>query len=128
MLQWHSKSGVAYYESIHMSYMLLDSGLSIVPTKNMICNVGFSGGTHSDSKWYELPAFLKRIYTLKIYELESEIKHPPYVIEDCAYRRRVEKMMKYNITLFGRIIGKVQRIVRKLVGRFMSKMTILRRS
>ena len=118
MLQWHSKSNVAYYESIHMSYMLLDSGLSIVPTKNMICNIGFSNGTHSNYNWYEVPTYLKRIYTLKTYNIDAEIKHPPYVIEDCAYRRRVEKMMKYNITLFGRVIRKAQKIMKKLTRRF----------
>ena len=111
-------ANVAYYESIHMSYMLLDSGLSIVPTKNMICNIGFSNGTHSNYNWYEVPTYLKRIYTLKTYNIDAEIKHPPYVIEDCAYRRRVEKMMKYNITLFGRVIRKAQKIMKKLTRRF----------
>lgn len=96
MLKRHAASGIEYYESIHMSYMLLDSGLSIVPTKNMILNIGYTGGTHSNSTFKHLPKSLKKIYTLKTYELEADIKHPPYVIEDFGYRDRVSKMMGWN--------------------------------
>ena len=118
MLKRHSESGIEYYESIHMSYMLLNSGLSIVPTKNLIRNIGYKGGTHSSSDFAMLPAYLKRLYSLKTFELEREIKHPPCVIENCEYRKRVEKMMKYNRTIFGRVMAKETGTMRKLMRRF----------
>lgn len=96
MLNRHAVSGIEYYESILMSYMLLDSGLSIVPTKNMIVNIGYTGGTHSNSAFKHLPKSLKKIYTLKTYELEGDLKHPPYVIEDYGFKERVSKMMGWN--------------------------------
>jgi hypothetical protein len=111
MLSWHSKSGIEYYESIHMAYMLLNSGLSIVPTKNMILNIGYSGGTHSDYDLDELSKYEKKLYTLKTYEIGNDIKHPPFIMEEYEYKKRVYKMMGWNLSF----VKKVQKKIRNLI-------------
>ena len=96
LLESHAKSGVEYYETIHMSYMLLNSGLSIVPTRNMIRNIGYFGGTHGEVELNRAPKYLKKFYTLKTYDIEGDLRHPNAVIEDYDYRDRVSEMMRWN--------------------------------
>ena len=110
MLEWHSNSGIEYYESIHMAYMLLNSGLSIVPTKNMILNIGYSGGTHSDYDINRLSKSERKLYTLKTYEIENEIKHPPFVMEEYEYKKRVYKMMGWNASFIKRVFNKIRKM------------------
>ena len=107
LLETHSRSGIAYYETIHMSYMLLNSGLSIVPTKNMILNIGYTGGTHSNLAAGRMPKNLERLYSLKTYNIEGPIKHPPVIIEDYSYRDRVSKMMGWNKSVVYKFFNKV---------------------
>ena len=113
MLIRHKKSDIAHYESILMSYMLLTNSLSIVPTKNMITNIGMSNGTHSFTEFDCLPSNLKKLYTLKRYEITHPMKHPSYMIEHYEYKKRVYYMMGWNhpILMFYR---KVVRHVLKL--------------
>ena len=55
--QHHRESGKAYYESIFHAAMFFNSGLSIVPTKNMIHNLGATAGsTHFGSGNNLLPS------------------------------------------------------------------------
>ena len=57
--QHHRESGKAYYESIFHAAMFFNSGLSIVPTKNMIHNLGATAGsTHFGSGNNLLPPYL----------------------------------------------------------------------
>lgn len=106
LLDRHVHKGIAYYETIHMSYMLLSNSLSIVPTKNMITNIGMDTGTHSFTQFDELPPNMRKLYTLKRYEMEHIEKHPQYVIENVDYRKRVYRMMGWNhpMLTFGRTV------------------------
>lgn len=94
MCRHHRASGKAFYETIFHSAILLNSGLSIVPTKNMITNLGpTAGSTHFGSSLQTLPRGYRRIFTMKRHELASPLNHPRYVIEDVAYKKRVYKIM-----------------------------------
>ena len=106
LLERHVHKGIAYYETIHMSYMLLSNSLSIVPTKNMITNIGMDAGTHSFTQFDELPPNMRKLYTLKRYEMERIEKHPQYVIENVNYKKRVYRMMGWNhpILTFSRTV------------------------
>lgn len=106
LLDRHVHKGIAYYETILMSYMLLSNSLSIVPTKNMITNIGMDAGTHSFTQFDELPPNMRKLYTLKRYEMERIEKHPQYVIENIGFKNRIYRMMGWNhpILTFGRTV------------------------
>lgn len=119
LAQQHRDKGVPYYESIHMCNMLMNSGLSIVPQKNMIVNIGFQNGVHSagDISLHAKP--IREIYLMDKHEMSFPLKHPQYVFEDVEYRKRVFKRMGWNapMTFWGR------RIVRhlKMIVRYITK-------
>ena len=93
----HKSQNKEFYESICISNMILNSGLSIVPTKNMINNIGDTGNsTHFSASSERIPKGLRRIFTMKRFEVEFPLKHPKYIIEECSYKERVYKIMAWN--------------------------------
>ena len=124
MLIRHKKSGIAHYESILMSYMLLSNSLSIVPTKNMITNIGMENGTHSFTEFNCLPNNMKKLYTLQRYELFGNIKHPLYIIENYDYVKRVYRMMGWNhpvLMLYRKIIRYILKLKNLIIKKFFNK-------
>lgn len=114
LLERHAGKGIPYYETIHMSYMLLSNSLSIVPTRNMITNIGMAGGTHSFTEFDLLPPNMKKLYTLKRYELDKIGKHPESVIENVGFKDRVYWMMGWNHP----VVQLLRDIYRKLLSVF----------
>jgi len=97
MFHDHSTSGKAYFETIYWSDMILNSGLAIMPSKNMISNVGFLGdGTHYSTQLNLMPKRLRKMFTMKRYEIEFPIKHPKYVIDNVEYKERLYKINAWN--------------------------------
>ena len=95
--QSHKNTGIAFYETILASNMYLNSGLGITPTKNMINNIGYAGdSTHFVSDFETMPKKDRKVFEMKRYELEGEIKHPHYVIEEFSYFDRVRKLQGWN--------------------------------
>lgn len=93
----HRATGKEYYESILWADLILNSGLCIMPTKNLVNNVGLTpDSTHFSAELQTMPRRLRRIFTMPRYELEFPLKHPRYVIEDVAYMKRRYKTMGWN--------------------------------
>lgn len=93
----HKKSGKAYYESIFHLSMLLQSGLAIMPARNMINNIGVSDdSTHFSGSLSTLPARYRRIFTMKRHEIAFPLQHPDYVIEHTAYKEAVYRIYAWN--------------------------------
>lgn len=94
---WQSErdSGVEHYETILGSSQFLHHRLNIVPAKNMIINVGNTpeGSTHSMNNLDAIPRGLRRIYTMKAYEIEFPLKHPQYMINDVEFQRQLFRIM-----------------------------------
>ncbi len=97
MCQAHQKSGKEHYETIFWAALILQSQLAIVPTKNLVNNIGvqpesahFSGGTA------DLPPAYRRIFTMKRYELSFPLRHPRYVIEHLNHRKNVYRIQAWN--------------------------------
>ncbi len=125
----HNSTGVAHYESIMSSNALNKSRLNIVPKKNMICNLGFTGeSTHGAADINLLPKATRKIFDMKLYEIDFPLKHPPYMIEDMqflkdfnllmgighpfiAFSRKIEsifyRLMAGDKTLFKKLIKKI---------------------
>lgn len=90
MCREHQQSGKEYYESIFWASMLLQSGLAIMPAKNLINNLGLSeDSTHFLGSMKTTPRGYRRIFTMGRHELEFPLRHPRYVIEDVDYKERV---------------------------------------
>ena len=100
MCRKHRQQGKAFYETIFWSHMLLSGGLTIVPRKNMINNLGATAdSTHFGGSLKTMPRGYRRIFTMKRYELPLEgedlapLKHPSYIMEHVAYRHRAYRIM-----------------------------------
>lgn len=101
------ESGREHYEGILGSNTYLRHRLNIVPTKNMIANIGVTANaTHSVASIFQIPRKTRRIFYKDIYEYEFPLKHPKYVIEDFEFTRRIWKESKIGAFL-RRIEGRI---------------------
>ena len=89
MFRRHAASGKAYYETIFWSSMILNSGLAIMPAKNLVNNIGLTAdSTHFTATLQTMPRGLRRQFTMKRFELDFPLRHPRYVIDHVAYKDR----------------------------------------
>lgn len=93
----HKATGREHYESILGAQCRLNNQLNIVPTKNMITNVGIaSESTHSVDKITKLPRIVRSLFYIKRFEEVLPLKHPPYVVEDFKFNKFFEKKFVPN--------------------------------
>lgn len=91
-------SGVAHHETVKGTSQFSSHRLNIVPTKNMITNVGNTpeGSTHSMSSLDLIPKGLRRIYTMQSYDIEFPLKHPKYMINDVEFQKQLFRVMGWG--------------------------------
>ena len=90
----HKNSRKEHYESILGVHQRLWGQLNIVPTLNMITNIGIGANTtHSTSNINLLPPATRKLFYKKRYELQFPLKHPEYIVEDHEYERKMYKAM-----------------------------------
>lgn len=102
----------------------------IVPTKNMVCNIGFSGeGVHTADNIHKLPRAIQKLFNTKIYEYEFPLKDPQFMVCDLKYEHYVNKALAWNapvVQFFRRVealfrhlrYGDFKRIMTKIKGIF----------
>lgn len=97
-MRQHRQQGTPIYETVFWSYNLLNSGLSIVPTKNMVCNSGFSGGEASNfsGSLNTTPHRVRKMLTMSSYDVKFPLRHPRYIIEDTAYLDRTYRILGWG--------------------------------
>ena len=98
MCRRHRQQGKAFYETIFWAHLLLSNGLCIVPSRNMINNLGATAdSTHFGGSLDTLPRGYRRIFTMRRFDLEDRpLQHPRYVIDHVAYRQRVYRIMGWR--------------------------------
>lgn len=97
MCRRHREQQKAFYETIFHASILLGSGLSIVPTRNMVNNLGVTAdSTHFAGSVHTLPRGYRRIFTMKRHEVEFPLKHPRYVVENVAHKKNVYRIMGWD--------------------------------
>lgn len=85
----HKKTGRAHWETIHSFNAFLNSRLNIIPTKNMVSNIGISNNaTHAVADIKLMPKGLRKIFHMGVYKLDFPLKHPPYVVDNLEYREK----------------------------------------
>lgn len=89
----HRNSGYPQFESIFWSFMMLNNGLAIMPSKNLISNIGATDESAHYSALKTLPKAVRRIFMMKRHELDFPLKHPQYVVDNVAY---LQRMNRYN--------------------------------
>ncbi len=94
----HLESGKEHFETILISNQYLHEGLTIVPTKNMINNIGVvEGAAHYASNINLIPKGYRKIFTMKRYELNvSELKHPSTVEDYKPYKDNSYRIMAWG--------------------------------
>ncbi len=96
-LRKHHETGDPIYETVYWSYNMLHSGLTIVPTRNMIQNTAVSEeSAHFQSAMKTLPKRMQQLLTMPTYEMEFPLRHPQYVIENVEYKQRVYRIMAWG--------------------------------
>ena len=96
----HKAANKEYYETILGSFLLLNSKINIIPTKNLISNIGIGAdGTHAVDSIDKLPKGIREIMHMKTYELNFPLNHPKYVLEDVEFKKRLERKLGYGYPL-----------------------------
>ena len=96
-MRHHRKAGMPIYETQLWQSLMFSSGLTIVPTRNMISNSGVSADSaHFTSALSTLPKAMQRLMTLPCYEVSFPLRHPKYVIENVEYKYRVFRIMAWE--------------------------------
>lgn len=107
----HAHSGKEFYESIFWASMLLNSSLAIMPSRNLINNLGLSAdSTHFAGSMKTTPKAYRRIFTMKRHELEFPLKHPKYVVENVDFKERL-----YKTNAWGHPLIKMSRSLEELL-------------
>lgn len=96
MCQNHMATGKEYYESIFWAYMLLNDGLAIMPSRNLINNIGMDGGTHFAAQLDLLPKRMRWQFVMPRHELTFPLKHPDSVQEDSNYQHEYYLLNAWN--------------------------------
>lgn len=76
--------------------MYSQNRLQIIPTKNLIKNIGFGKDSLHSSEFKKMPKSMRALFDSKTYELDFPLKHPNYVIPDSFYEKKRNKIMHYN--------------------------------
>lgn len=112
--KWHKKTGKEHFESIFYSYRLLNSGLTIVPSRNMICNIGLTAdSTHATADIKLLPKGIQRVFNMKTYSMKEPIRHPQYVMNNLEYVKKVNKIMGYGF--FQQKYRTIESLIRSII-------------
>ena len=97
----------AYFETILYAAARSHGMLEIVPSVNLISNIGFGpDGTHSDLNFKKLPPKTRKLFNKKTLELEFPLVHPETQKRDKKYEKTIEpKWYDPFVRLLYRIIG-----------------------
>ena len=88
----HKASGKEYYESIFWAYMLMNNGLAVMPTHNLISNVGATADSTHYGALRTMPKRLQRLFQMKYFEIDFPLVHPPHVMEYVEYKEHFYKV------------------------------------
>lgn len=83
----HKKEGVPHWETIQTYARHMNSQLNIIPTKNLIKNVGLGeNSTHSNMNLAVVPQKLRTAFYADSKTMDFPLKHPRYIFEDIRYK------------------------------------------
>ncbi len=92
----HKKTGKAHFETVLISNQYLNDGLTIVPKKNLITNIGITGnGTHFDELKFT-PRGLRKLFSLKSFEIAFPMIDNDSFDDFVPYQKRTYRLNGWN--------------------------------
>ncbi|WP_300698438.1 hemolysin activation protein [Bacteroides sp.] len=81
----HRASGREHYEDFISSTRMINGQLSIIPSKNLINNIGVAvNSTHTAADMNQMSKRQKSLYEKKVFDYKFPLKHPKYIFDDKA--------------------------------------------
>lgn len=98
LLRQRAEDPVKHFETILMSCQFLNGGLTIVPTRNAVQNIGLGvGSAHYDDSLQLMARGDRRIFMMKAYGPDmAQLRHPQEVVNFEPYRERVYRIRAWN--------------------------------
>lgn len=96
-----------------VSSCILQSRLYLVPSKNLISNIGIVGEHVNHSGISAIPRGMRKIYFAPTYVLERPLRHPKYMIDDSIYYTEQRKVMtggSFVRKLYRMLEGKIYKL------------------
>lgn len=87
----------AYYETILGAATILNKQVNIIPQKNLISNIGLTGGTHTFNNDSLIPKKILKIYNMETYNITFPLIHPDSFEINRKYDKLIKKKLKINI-------------------------------
>ncbi len=101
------------FEAMLTYGMAFQHQLSIVPTRNMLNNIGLTAeATHGTINPRHLPKPIRKIFFMSCYAMPEKIKHPQFVLPDKDYYIQVGKILGWHPikSLWRKLEGRLRRI------------------
>lgn len=126
----HKAHGVPHWETVESYARFLNNQLAIVPSVNMIKNVGLGeNSTHSNLSVNSVSKHMQEVFYCDAQEMEFPLKHPKYVYENVLYREAFFKNTgkgNFLITLKNKLVsitlriknGEIKSIIKGIKRRF----------
>lgn len=106
-LMRHVRLGKPFWETINTYQRLLNHQLVIVPTKNLIRNIGATeNSTHATGDASVLSKHAYRLLHMPSYELKFPLEHPKYIVSDVSYYNRIAR----KNPVLGKIVSALKRL------------------
>ncbi|MGL5704678.1 MAG: hemolysin activation protein [Tannerellaceae bacterium] len=101
---WSFQHGIA---------QLSQNRLNIVPSKNLISNIGLTeDSTHAVSKLHMLPRGIRKVFYMSTHKILLPLQNPKFIVEDVYYTLSVKKIMGTGFAKqLRRIEGQVYKIL-----------------
>ena len=107
------KNAVAHWEQIQTFARQLNSQLCIVPTVNLIQNIGLGvDSTHSNVAMDDVPKKLRHLFYRPSQEMSFPLRHPKYVFENVEYENEYFKITSSANSVFNKMKRSFRRIVK----------------
>lgn len=112
--QWDSTHKLTAWTYQFRMIRHLQSQLVIVPTKNLMSNIGITGdATHATNSLKKMAKGIQRVFFIPTHEYDFPLKHPKYVMCDTEYDKQVWKIM--GESRMAKISRKIESLVRRIV-------------
>lgn len=105
---------VSSFELMCGAAFLLNNGLFIVSTKNLVSCIGISENSgHSVNNAYKIPIVTRNLFFMKTYEIQFPLNHPKYIAADMEYEKAVYKIMGNSLIV--RLYRKIETRTRVVI-------------
>lgn len=89
----HKREGVPHWETIQTYSRHMNSQLNIIPSKNLIHNVGLGeNSTHSNTNLAVVPKKLRRAFYSDSETMDFPLKHPQYMMDNVLYKEQLFRL------------------------------------